>query len=195
MGGLHPPIPAYPSMPVGSWPSPTPSGSLSFPLQVMGAKRSTSSLQSSTGWWAPKGSSARVCPPPLAGPGMKALLRLLSPDAPAPRGPRWVPVRRVSASWPQAARARPRPCWLLRGAQGGAAQEPALRGLWVLGRGLPPGPDACPVASHLAGPCCPERSHPPRTSSALGHSLRLPGRAFGRAEKPKPKLTPKDLGM
>lgn len=94
MGGLHPPIPAYPSMPVGSWPSPTPSGSLSFPLQVMGAKRSTSSLQSSTGWWAPKGSSARVCPPPLAGPGMKALLRLLSPDAPAPRGPRWVPVRR-----------------------------------------------------------------------------------------------------
>lgn len=58
-----------------------------------------------------------------------------------------------------------------------------------------PGPssrgDACPLTSCLAGPCCPESPHPPRTSPALGHSFRLPGRAFVRAGKPKLNLTPK----
>ena len=73
----------HPFTPVGSWPSPIPSGSLTFPLQVMGPKHPTASLQSSIGCWAPEGSSARVCPPPLAGAGVKAMLWLLRPDAPA----------------------------------------------------------------------------------------------------------------
>ena len=119
----------HPSMPVGSWPSPIPSGSLSFPLQAMGQRLH---IQFAITRWAvcSQGSSVRVCPPPLAGPGMKAPLRLLRPDTPALHGPCRVRVPRcltqlATGSLGLPLHPPPPPCWLLTGTQGGAAQEPA----------------------------------------------------------------------